>query len=110
MCDKMVFRKFMKFYLRKQLNNTTKLNFPQNIIKDSNSTFLQNIVVKWLALLLHIREVSSSNFGHRSVIPIEGFLSFYSVPPGECWTSALKLGHNCLLPNPISLFPYHPPL
>jgi hypothetical protein len=29
------------------------------------------------------------------------FLWFSSVPPGKCQDSALKLGYNCSLPNPI---------
>jgi hypothetical protein len=48
----------------------------------------------------------------RPAILIEVFSWFYSVPPGECHNSNLKLGHERFQPNPfqviiIHLSPYH---
>jgi hypothetical protein len=68
-------------------------------------------VVEWLTLLIHIREVSSWNICLESGNPDRGFLWLYSVPPGECRNSTLKLGLDRFLPNHfqfiIHLSPFH---
>jgi hypothetical protein len=73
---------------------------------------LPNVVVEWLTLLLHIREVPGLLLGP----PVTGypdwdFSWFSSVPPSECRDSTLKWGHVRFLPNPfqyiISHLPYH---
>jgi hypothetical protein len=73
-----------------------------------------NVVVKWLTLMLHIRELPDSNPGPDTGYPDWGFSWFFSVPPGECPDSTLKFGHDRLLPDPfqftIYLSPHHSPL
>jgi hypothetical protein len=61
-------------------------------------------------LLLCIREVPGSNLGPEAGYPECVFSWFSSVPPGECWDSTLKLGHDRFLPSPfqfIHLSPFH---
>jgi hypothetical protein len=56
---------------------------------------------EWLTLLHRIRKVPGWNFGPETCYPNWGFLWFPSVPPGKCWYSTLKLGHDRFLPHPF---------
>jgi hypothetical protein len=56
------------------------------------------MMVEWLTLLLHIREILGSNLGLESGYS-DRFFVVSSVPPGECQGSSLKLGHNRFLSN-----------
>jgi hypothetical protein len=60
-----------------------------------------NDVVKWLTLLLRIREVQGSNLGPGDRLSWLRFSCFSSVPPSEFQDSALKLGHD---PSYLILF------
>jgi hypothetical protein len=60
---------------------------------------LPKVVVEWLKLLLHNREVPGSNLGPETGYPDRGFSWFSSVNTCECWDSGLKLGHDRFLPN-----------
>jgi hypothetical protein len=66
-------------------------------------------VVKWLILLLHIREVPGSNLGPETDYP-DGFRGFFS-PSRRMPGCILKVGHNSLLPKPfqfmVHLSPVH---
>jgi hypothetical protein len=70
---------------------------------------LLNVVVAWLTLLLHIREFLASNLSPEIGYSDLVFLWFSSVPPGKCWDSTLRVGHDRFLPQPSnSSFTYHP--
>jgi hypothetical protein len=58
-------------------------------------------LVEWLAFLHPIWEVPDWNLGLETGYGDWGFSRFYSVPPGEFWDSAFKLGHDHFLPNPF---------
>jgi hypothetical protein len=60
-----------------------------------------NVVVQWLALLPCIREVLCSNLGLETGYPDLRFSCFFSVPPGKCLDSILKLGNDFIFPNPF---------
>jgi hypothetical protein len=47
-------------------------------------------MVKWLTLLLRIREAPGSNLGPETDYPYCGFFVVFSVPPDECRDSALN--------------------
>jgi hypothetical protein len=59
------------------------------------------LVAEWLTFLLCIPEVPGSDVGSEIGYPDLGFSWFSSDPPGKCWYSALKLGHERLLPRPF---------
>jgi hypothetical protein len=69
-------------------------------------------VVEWLTLLLRIREVPGSNLGQETAYPDWGISWFSAVPPGECWSSTVKLHHGRFVSNTfqsiiIQLSPIH---
>jgi hypothetical protein len=65
-----------------------------------------NVVVEWLTLLLHIRKVPDSDLGPETSFRALGFSFLFTVPRGECQSSAMKLSHDRFLSN--SSFAYHP--
>jgi hypothetical protein len=58
-------------------------------------------VVKWLTLVLRIREVSGLILSPG--YPDRGFSWFLSVPPGKCQGSTLKLVYSHFLSNPFQV-------
>jgi hypothetical protein len=60
-----------------------------------------NVVIEWLIFLPRIWDVPDSNLCPETCNQNRGFLLFYSVPPGECRYSTLKLGSVRFLPNPF---------
>jgi hypothetical protein len=62
-----------------------------------------NVVVKWLTLVLRIREVPGSNLGQQTGYPDWSFSWFPSVSPGKCCNMYLQLGHDRFLPNPFQV-------
>jgi hypothetical protein len=67
-----------------------------------------NIVVEWLTLLLHIREVPGSNLDLETGHSDWSFLWFSSIPQGKFRDSISKLGHNCFLPHPFQFIIHLP--
>jgi hypothetical protein len=55
--------------------------------------------MSWLTLLLHIWDVLDSNLGLETSCRDWDLSWIFSVPPGKCQNNALKLGHDCFLPN-----------
>jgi hypothetical protein len=76
--------------------------------------FSLNVVVKWLTLLLRIREFLGSHLGPKTGYPKSGCSLFSSVPQGNFRDSNLRLGHDHFLPHPfqitIHLSAFHSPL
>jgi hypothetical protein len=70
---------------------------------------LTNVVVEWLAHLLRIQEVSRSNLGPETGYPDWGLSWSSSIPLGNCWDSAWKLGHDRFLPNPVQFITHLSP-
>jgi hypothetical protein len=73
---------------------------------------LPNVVIEWLTLL-RVQEVPGSNLGPGDWLSWLSFFVVFSVTPGECRDSTLKLGDDSFLPNPfqfiiiIHLSPYY---
>jgi hypothetical protein len=63
-----------------------KFNFCSN-----RMTWAPNVVVKWLTLLLRVREISGSNPDPEAGCPAWDVWWFYSVTSGEFWDSTLNL-------------------
>jgi hypothetical protein len=65
-----------------------------------------NAVVDWLILMLVLGGPEFYSQPRRPAILIEVFVVF-SVPPGECQDSALKLGHDRFPQNPLQFIINH---
>jgi hypothetical protein len=76
--------------------NQRKLNNNGHHTEDKleEGSFLINVVVEGLTLLLRIREVTSSNLGSKTGYSDWGVLWFSSLPPYECRVSILKICHD----------------
>jgi hypothetical protein len=62
--------------------------------------WILNFVIEWLTLLLRVQEVPGSNLGTETSYP-NCFSWFFSVYPGYCWASTIKLCQDHFLPNPF---------
>jgi hypothetical protein len=69
-------------------------NVSVNVIKHPSIRFHEklvlNVAAKWLALLIHIREVPGSNLSPETTILTKVFLWFFSVLPGKCLDSTFS--------------------
>jgi hypothetical protein len=93
-----------------QPNNCTQAGLPSCWLSQPppRSTQINVIVmVERLILLLCILEVPGSNLGPKTSYP-DTFVVVFSVSPGECRNSTLKLGHDRFLRNRLQFITYHP--
>jgi hypothetical protein len=108
---KILYRKCILFYILACWSNTIRALhdplmllycFSSKSFSGENIPRVPNVVGQWLAILLLIREVLSSNLGPVIGYLNESFSWFSSVPLGKCQYN-LKFCNICFLPSPFQL-------